>query len=66
MPLITALRRQRQVGLCEFQVGLIYKESSRTARETLSWKKKKTTHTKEIEFPCQIYGRILLWCLGLK
>ena len=31
MPLIPALRRQRQVDLCEFEASLIYKESSRTA-----------------------------------
>jgi hypothetical protein len=31
-PLIPALRRQRQVDLCEFQAILVYRESSRTAR----------------------------------
>jgi hypothetical protein len=29
MPLIPALGRQRQVGLCEFQDGLVYRVSSR-------------------------------------
>ena len=31
MPLIPALRRQRQVGLCEFGASLVYRVSSRTA-----------------------------------
>jgi hypothetical protein len=34
MPLIPALRRQRQVNLCEFKVSLVYRVSSRTARAT--------------------------------
>ena len=29
MPLIPALRRQRQVNLCEFEVSLGYRENSR-------------------------------------
>ena len=32
MPLIPALRRQRQVKLCEFKVNLVYRVSSRIAR----------------------------------
>lgn len=32
--MILALRRQRQVGLWEFQARLVYKESSRTAIAT--------------------------------
>lgn len=38
-PLIPALGRQRQVGLCEFESSLVYTMSSRTAKghsETLS------------------------------
>lgn len=31
MPLIQALRRQRQVGLCAFKISLFYVVSSRTA-----------------------------------
>jgi hypothetical protein len=31
MPLIPALRRHRQGDLCEFQVTLVYRESSETA-----------------------------------
>ena len=38
MPLIQALRRQRQVDLCESKASLVYRVSSRTERETLSWK----------------------------
>jgi hypothetical protein len=34
MPLIPALRRQRQVDLCEFEASLVYTASSRTARVT--------------------------------
>ena len=30
MPLIPAIRRQRQVGLCEFEASLVYRVSSRT------------------------------------
>jgi hypothetical protein len=32
MPLIPALRGQRQVDLCEFQVSLVYRQSSRIDR----------------------------------
>ena len=32
MPLIPALRRQRQMDLCQFKASLIYRVSSRTAR----------------------------------
>ena len=32
MPLIPALRRQRQVDLCEFEASLVYEASSRTVR----------------------------------
>jgi hypothetical protein len=34
MPLITALRRQRQVELCEFKASLVYIVSSRPTRAT--------------------------------
>ena len=30
----TALRRQRQVDLCEFEVSLVYRESSRPVKAT--------------------------------
>jgi hypothetical protein len=33
-PLISALRKQRQVDLCEFETNLIYMVSFRTARAT--------------------------------
>ena len=51
-PLISALGRQKQVGLCEFEAGLVYKMSSRTARATqrnlvLRKKKKKKKKRKE-------------------
>lgn len=32
MPLIPAVGRQRQVGYCEFEDSLVYKESSSVAR----------------------------------
>jgi hypothetical protein len=45
MSLIPEFRRQRQVDLCEFKAGLVYRISSRTARDTqkdpVSKKKKK-------------------------
>ena len=34
MPLILALRRQRQAHLCEFKASLIYRSSSRTVIAT--------------------------------
>lgn len=34
MPLVPALRKQRQVDLCEFEASLVYKVSSRTAKAT--------------------------------
>jgi hypothetical protein len=34
MPLIPALEKQRQVGLCESEASLVYKVESRTARAT--------------------------------
>ena len=34
MPLVPALGRQRQVGLCEFKAIMVYRASSRTARAT--------------------------------
>jgi hypothetical protein len=33
MPLIPALGRQRQADLCEFEASLVYRVSSRTARD---------------------------------
>jgi hypothetical protein len=32
--MILALRRKRQVDHCEFKASLLYRESSRTARDT--------------------------------
>jgi hypothetical protein len=34
MPLIPALRRQRQADLCEFEASLVYRSSSTTAKAT--------------------------------
>jgi hypothetical protein len=34
MPLIPALGRQRQADLCELEASLVYRVSSRTARDT--------------------------------
>ena len=33
MPLILALERQRQAGLCVFEASQVYRASSRTARD---------------------------------
>ena len=56
MPLIPALRSQRQADLSEFEASLVYKVSSGTARaitrETLFWKTNqpnKTTTTKKAQ-----------------
>ena len=32
MPLIPALRRQKQADLCEFEASLVYRASSRTVK----------------------------------
>jgi hypothetical protein len=37
--LVPALRRQRQMDLCEFEANLVYRVSSRTARATLEHRK---------------------------
>ena len=44
MPLIPALRRQRQVNLCELKDSLVYRVISRTARPTLRNLVSKTTN----------------------
>ena len=46
MPLIPALRRQRQVHLCEFKTSLVYRTSSRIdrARQRDSASKNKQTN----------------------
>ena len=46
MPLVPALitRRQRQVGLCEFEASLVYKASSRTSRAVTEKKPVSKTH----------------------
>jgi hypothetical protein len=44
MPLIPARRRQRQADLCKFKAMLVYRVSSRTARDTQRnpvWKNQK-------------------------
>jgi hypothetical protein len=43
--LISALRRQKQVGLCEFEASMVYKASSRIARATQSLLKKQNKQT---------------------
>ena len=52
MPLISALRKQKQVDLSEFEASLIYRASSRTARDSQrnchqKKKKKKKNHKKQ-------------------
>jgi hypothetical protein len=49
IPLTTALRRQRQRDLCEFEASLVYRVSSRTAMPTQRNCLKKQNKTK-----CQI------------
>ena len=52
MPVIPALRRQRQVDLCKFKASLVYSASSRTARtvtqtKPVSKNKMKTNKTSD-------------------
>jgi hypothetical protein len=49
MILIPALRRQRQVDLCEFEDSLDYRGSSRTAKAT--WRNLVLKKTKPIDQP---------------
>jgi hypothetical protein len=51
MPLIPALRKQRQADLCEFKASLVYRASFRTAwqHRELLLKKKKIKNSKRIE-----------------
>lgn len=46
-PLIPALRRQRQVGLSEFEATLVYKVCSKTNRATHKNPESKTNKNKE-------------------
>jgi hypothetical protein len=56
MPLNPALRRQRQVDLCEFKVSLVYRVSSRTCR---------ATHRNSLRKERQRDGLKLTWVLYL-
>ena len=47
MPLIPALRRQRQVDFCEFEAILVHRVSSRTARAIQRNTVSKSRHTNE-------------------
>ncbi|EGW02222.1 hypothetical protein I79_021706 [Cricetulus griseus] len=38
MPLISALRRQRQEDLCEFEASLVYRVGARTTRAVIQTK----------------------------
>jgi hypothetical protein len=53
MPLIPALRRQRQVGFYKFKASLIYRVSSKTARATekLCFRGEKPTILFLVPFP---------------
>jgi hypothetical protein len=58
--LIPALERQRQVGLSEFKVSLIYKANSRTVRakqKNPSQKQKTKTNNKSMD-PKQVHGTL--------
>ena len=62
MPVIPALRTQRQVGLCEFEASLGYRVSSRTrftdklCLEKQNRKQKKTC--KNVSFRTMYFGRL--------
>ena len=49
MPLIPALRRQRQIDLCEFKASLVYRVSSRTERNPVLENSNKTKKDKKEE-----------------
>ena len=49
MPLIPALRRQKQVNLCEFETSLIYKVSCRTGSKATLGKPVSENKTKQRE-----------------
>ena len=52
IPLILAFKRHRQMHLCEFEVSLVYRTSSRTARATQRdrvWKSRKQKKRKKNE-----------------
>ena len=54
MPLSPALRRQKQVDFCEFEISLVYRMSSRTdpkatQRNTAFQKKKPTTQPNQTQ-----------------
>jgi len=64
MPLISALREQRQEDLYEFEANLVYRASSRTARATqrsLVLDKAKQTHkTATTTAKKTLFSRLLL------
>jgi hypothetical protein len=64
MPLIQALRRQRQTDVCKFKASLVYKANLRTAmatqRNTVS-KKKKNQTTKQNKQTQKGAGEMAQW-----
>ena len=48
MTLIPALRRQKQMDLCEFKASLVYKETPRTARAVTQRNPVLKTHIKRV------------------
>jgi hypothetical protein len=64
---IPAVGRKREVDLCEFKASLVYRASSRAARDTQRnpvWKNK-ANNNKEKKFPNNLKkeGLILVWSL---
>ena len=49
MPLVTALQRQRQVNLCEFEASLVYRMSSMIANATQRNLSLKTNNNNKIK-----------------
>jgi hypothetical protein len=56
MPLIPALRKQRQVDLCEFKTSLVHKASSKTQRNPVS--KNKQQQQKMYKLWLKVYSSI--------
>ena len=58
MPLIPALRRQRQLDLCEFEASLVYRVSSSTVKATQRNVVSKQTNKQTNK---QVFGGLERW-----
>ena len=69
-PLIPTLEKQREVDFCEFEVSLVYRENSRTARaterNTVSKNKTKYVLLQEIRKVILIQDPKAVQCIGYR